>query len=265
MAQHIFAYHAVEDGFELSATTVPLRRWREHCRFLSDLGWRAVRVDEMIPGADDGTFCITVDDAYTSLLDVVAACERHGWRGTVFVPTGYVGKVASWDVGAWRAHRHLDWEGLRDVAAAGWEIGIHGHTHTALTDKPIVAARQELQCGLAAVEQELGVVATSLAYPFGAASKALAEMAQAIGFRRAVTMEPSQVEEWHSPLLLPRWPVYRMDTAAHLQARLRGAPWLKELERARLRTIQRFSQGTRVRMSGKRNIISDAAEQTYVE
>ena len=265
MAQHIFAYHAVEDGFEPSATTLPRRRLREHCRVLSDLGWRAVRVDEMIQGADDGTFCITVDDAYTSLLDIVTVCERHGWRGTVFVPTGYVGKEASWDVGAWRGHRHLDWEGLRDVAAAGWEIGIHGHTHTALTDKPIAAARQELRCALSVIQQELGVVATSLAYPFGEASKALAEMAQAIGFRRGVTMEPSLVEERHSPLLLPRWPVYRMDTAAHLRARLCGAPWLKRLERARLRTIQRFSQGTRVRMSGKTNVISDAAEQTYVE
>ena len=265
MAQHIFVYHAVEDGFEPSATTLPRRRLSEHCRVLSDLGWRAVRVDEMIQGADDGTFCITVDDAYTSLLDIVTVCERHGWRGTVFVPTGYVGKEASWDVGAWRGHRHLDWEGLRDVAAAGWEIGIHGHTHTALTDKPIAAARQELRCALSVIQQELGVVATSLAYPFGEASKALAEMAQAIGFRRGVTMEPSLVEERHSPLLLPRWPVYRMDTAAHLRARLCGAPWLKRLERARLRTIQRFSQGTRVRMSGKTNVISDAAEQTYVE
>lgn len=263
MGRHILAYHAVTDRFEPSAATVSTRRFREHCSVLSAAGWRAVRLDELSLGGCDRTFCITVDDAYENLLSVVSICERYGWRGTAFVPPLHVGESGRWDVGAVRKQRHLDWNGLQRVAAAGWELGVHGHSHAALTDKPLLAALCELEEARAAIERETGVRATSLAYPFGAVSADLAAAALGMGFSRGVTMDPRPVSAECHPMLWPRWPVYRMDTSANLLARFAGPPWLRWMEQAKTRTIQRFSFGTRVRMMGETGL--ESAERHHVE
>jgi hypothetical protein len=105
----------------------------------------------------------------------------------------------------------------------------------------------------------IGAPVTSLAYPFGAASRSLAEGAAGMGFHRGVTMMPGAVDADSHPLLLPRWPVYRMDSAAHLRARLYGAGWLQGLEKAKTRTIQGFALGTRVRMMGAGNTVPRGA------
>jgi len=250
--RHILAYHAVADGWEFSAATVSPCRFREHCAALAEWGWRGVRLDEARLGTDDCTFGITVDDAYASLVTVILPeCARHGWRGTAFVPTKLVGSDGTWDVGAWRKHRHLDWSGLREVLAAGWEIGAHGASHRALTDMPNDAAERELCDARQEIEQRLGCAATSLAYPFGAASAEVVALAKSTGYARAVTMRPGAVAEETDLWRLPRWPVYRMDRPEHLLVRLGGPRWVYRLEQTRVWTIQQFAQGTRVRMSGR--------------
>jgi len=256
MAQHILVYHAVADGWEPSAATVSVRRFRDHCAALADDGWRGVRLDALVAGhfaAGDRVFAFTADDGYASLARmIVPTCARYGWHGTAFIPTAVIGSDGSWDVGAWRKHRHVDWPALVEIAATGWEIGAHGVTHRALTDLSVEEAWQELRQAREEIEERLGLPATSVAYPFGAVSPRVAALARDAGYRAAVTMHPGPVERDADLMRLPRWPVYRMDAPQHLLVRLNGPAWARAFEQARTWAVQQFAQGTRVRMRGHR-------------
>jgi len=251
MSRHILAYHAVSDCWEFGATTVTTGRFREHCAAIADMGYAGTRLGAAALGSDDYTFGLTVDDGHESLLTVIVPeCLRYGWMGTAFVPARLVGSDGAWDVGAWKKHRHLGWSGLAEVLAAGWEIGVHGASHRALTDMPLEEAERELREARDEIGQKLGVSVTSIAYPFGATSAEIAARAREVGYARGVTMRPGPVREDTDPLLLPRWPVYRMDRAHHLVVRLSGPDWAQALERAKVWTIQSYARGTRVRMRG---------------
>ena len=262
MARHILAYHAVTDAWEFSAASVSRRVFTEHCTALAARGWQATRLDGV--GFADGTadevgadrsFALTVDDGYESLATIIVPeCARHGWQGTAFIPAALVGGDGSWDVGAARTHRHADWPALADVVAAGWEIGVHGAAHRALTDMAPQAAYEELCGARDTIEQHLGVTATSLAYPFGAVSRRVVEAARRAGYLRAVTMRPGPVPARPDMWRLPRWPVYRIDRPEHLFVRLGGPRWAQLLEQAKTWTIQQFARGTRVRMAGTRHV-----------
>ncbi len=262
MVRHIFVYHAISDGWEPSASTVSKRRFREQCSALAGEGWLALPLETAFAdgqsseiASERGSFCLTVDDANVSLATIVVPeCDRHGWRGTAFVPTAHVGGDGSWDVGAIHKHRHADWSALRDVAAAGWEIGSHGVSHCALTDVPAAVAERELSESRDVLQQRLGRRVVSLAYPFGATSARVAQLARRAGYERAVIMAPGPVPPDYDPLRLPRWPVYRIDGPANLAMRLAGPGWAEALERARTWAIQRFSYGTRVRMAWRRHV-----------
>lgn len=259
MARTIFAYHAIADGHDFGATTVSPGQFRRQCRALAEAGWRAVRLDEAALGVDDGTFVVTFDDAYEGVAStVLPEFERLGWHATVFPLAGFTGREATWDVGAARKHRHLDWGAVRELASAGWEVGSHGTHHAALTDIDENAAFDELVRSRMAIEDAVGEHVTSLAYPFGATSRRIARLAQEAGYRRAVTMSPRSVPASPRHMTLPRWPVYRVDRGPGLVARLDGPGWLRELERAKVWTIQQYARGTRVMMAGSA-AISDGA------
>ncbi len=251
MARTILTYHAVASGPELGATTVSPSRFREHVTALETSGMTFERLDAVEPGSDDHTVVVTFDDGYESVLDVAFPdIARRNGRATVFVPTGHIGHPASWDVGAVRKHRHMDWLALRQLVDAGWEIGSHGVSHRALTDMPDDEAFCELVESRDEIEQRLGVKVTSFSYPFGAVTPRLARLAQEAGYRRAVTMRPGSIPSPAYQLRLPRWPVYRFDRAENLLARIAGPEWIRGLESAKVQVIQSFARGTRVRMRG---------------
>ncbi len=262
MVRNIFAYHAITDGWEPSAATVSRRTFREHCAALAGDGWRGVSLCDAVPAdesealdADEMSFGLTVDDGNVSLATVIVPeCAKHGWTGTAFIPTGLVGGDGSWDVGAIRKHPHLDWSALRDVLAAGWEIGTHGVSHHALTDMSAADAYRELCESRDMVEQRLGLPVDSMAYPFGAVSESLVELVRQAGYERAVGMSPGPVPPDAGRWNLPRWPVYRTDKPRHLRARMSGPGWTKGIERARAWAVHQFAIGTRIRMAWSRHV-----------
>jgi peptidoglycan/xylan/chitin deacetylase (PgdA/CDA1 family) len=249
MTEAVFAYHAIADGVDFSATTVTTRCFADHCADLSEANYRSTRLDTA--QGESHRVALTFDDGYDSVIEHAAPVfEDCGWLGTVFVSTQHIGATSSWDAGALRTHRHMDWSALRCLVDAGWEIGSHGVSHAALTDMSEDAAFDEMVRSRQVLEDGVGQAVTSLSYPFGATNKRLARLVQEAGYRRAVTMKPGNLVEHTPQLRLPRWPVYRIDRGANLLARLDGPGWVRALETAKIRTIQSYARGTRVRMSG---------------
>ena len=254
MTQHILAYHGVRTGPAAGPTAGDLHadRFRRQCEAIAARGWQAVPLREAMSAAGKKPFVFTADDGYESVFtEMLPVCRRYGWRGSVFVASDLVGDAGGWDPGTFGRSRLLDWSGLRELVAAGWEVGSHGASHRALTDLPRRSALSELVESRERIERELGVPVESLSYPFGAVSAEVISLARKAGYRRAVTMRPGAASPGSNPLALPRWPVYRVDGPANLLARLEGPDWLRSIEAAKVSVMQQFSRGTRVVMAGR--------------
>ena len=129
---------------------------------------------------DDG-----MDDNHHVVLPILT--ELH-LPATVYVVTGLVGKPNPW-MAAESAARMMNEEELREVAAAGIEIGAHTITHPDLSRLDYDACLNEVGGSRRELERLLGVSVRTFAYPFcryGPAARAAVERA---GFEAAVTCQ----------------------------------------------------------------------------
>lgn len=111
---------------------------------------------------------ITFDDGYesvrTAALPILAS---RGIPATVFAVTGAPG-INNWDrPGSFGGGLALlERSGIEQLAAAGWEIGSHTHTHRRLKGCSASEVSSELSRSRT-VLAELGTAVTTMAYPYG--------------------------------------------------------------------------------------------------
>ena len=101
----------------------------------------------------------------------------------------------------------LDWPALRDVAAAGFEIGSHTFTHARLDRTPPDRLNYEIADSRRALEDGVGARVSTFAYPFGAHHPASVAIARA-HYRAACTTRMATARVAHDRHLLPRLDAY---------------------------------------------------------
>ena len=105
-----------------------------------------------------------------------AVLSELGIPGTVFVPVGAVGGPGL-----------LDWDELACLADAGWEIGSHSLTHVCLTHLDDDTLDIELLSSREAIENRLGQMCRSIAYPYGASDERVRAAAARAGYTAGCT------------------------------------------------------------------------------
>ncbi|HEX3803727.1 MAG TPA: polysaccharide deacetylase family protein [Solirubrobacteraceae bacterium] len=122
--------------------------WVDRARFLSILDWAAARKSVEI----------TFDDGNASDLEqALPALRERGLRATFFVVAGRLGRPGFVDV-----------DSLRELAAAGMEIGSHGMWHRPWSGLGEGELREEIVEAKALIEQLIHQPITRAACPFGA-------------------------------------------------------------------------------------------------
>src|SRR5262249_2605161 len=84
----------------------------------------------------------------------------------------------------------LDWDQVRAMAMAGFEIGSHGCSHRILTRLSSETATDALIRAKAEIERRIGTTVEHFAFPNEAASPALVTAAATAGYRTACLAEP---------------------------------------------------------------------------
>lgn len=216
---------------------------------LANAGWEFVDLDAVLAALAGGrelpprSLLISFDDAYADLLEV--ACPilaDHGAPGLVFVVADQIGGSNAWDDqrGA-VALDLLDAEGLRQVAAAGVEVGSHTASHCALPKTPAERLDAEL-VGSADTIEAAGVPRPrAFSYPYGELTPAIAAAVRGAGYEVAFTIEWGAVSAGVDPYLVPRVEVHASDTPEKLGLKLRSASWP-----GRLRDLYLWSRGVRL-------------------
>ena len=129
---------------------------------------------------DDG-----MDDNHSVVLPLL---REHGLRATVYVTTGLIGKPNPWmapESGA----RMMTVDELRELVAAGFEIGAHTVSHPDLSRLGFDECLREMRESRDELERTLGVEVRTFAYPSCHYGPAAVEAARAAGFTAAVTCQ----------------------------------------------------------------------------
>jgi peptidoglycan/xylan/chitin deacetylase (PgdA/CDA1 family) len=216
----VLCYHAVSESWPASLSATP-EHFDAQLQTLRDRGYRGVTFLEAATAtADDDRVAVTFDDGFRSVLEVAfPALQLVGWPGTLFVPTEHVGKPGpmAWDgIDQWIGGEHerelhaLRWDEIRELAAAGWEIGSHTRTHPRLTQLGDEELAEELRGSRERCEAELDRPVPTLAYPYGDVDARVADAAGEAGYTAAAAL-PKRMHP-ASSLLWPRVGIWHRDS-----------------------------------------------------
>jgi peptidoglycan/xylan/chitin deacetylase (PgdA/CDA1 family) len=191
----VLGYHGVARSRlrdDLSLLQVPPQRFRRQIELLLDAGFEFVTLAELARRARGGTpepglAAITFDDGMRNNNTVARPIlQEYGVPATVYVTVGYLGGVSPW-IGAGGDGAMMQESELRELAAAGWELGAHTMTHADLSTLDYDACRKEIEGSRDAIERIAGVRVQTFAYPFGRYGEAAVAATRDAGLLAAVT------------------------------------------------------------------------------
>jgi peptidoglycan/xylan/chitin deacetylase (PgdA/CDA1 family) len=217
----ILMYHGVADVAEdPNMLCVSPGRFAEQMAWLARRGLRGVGiaalVDAMRAGRHRGLVGITFDDGYTSVLEAaLPVLRRHGFGATAYIISDRIGGTNEWDEGpAWPL---MTAGQVRELAAAGIEIGSHAATHPRLAGASPDQLKAEVSGSRTGLAELLGTEVRGFAYPYGSMDAAARQAVRDAGYEHACAVEASLPEM--GLMALPRIYVGQQDDARRLAAK----------------------------------------------
>jgi peptidoglycan/xylan/chitin deacetylase (PgdA/CDA1 family) len=172
---------------------------------------------------------ITFDDG--NLSDVtfaLPALVSRGLTATFFVPAGRLGKPGFVDASC-----------LRELVAAGMQVGSHGMHHRSWAGLPDHLLAEELPAARERLEDASGVCVDEAACPFGAYDRRSLRALRDAGFRRVYTSDRGYARP--AAWLQPRNTMHREHCREEIEDLLDGPPgMITSLVSSARRTVKRW-------------------------
>ncbi|MDI6740211.1 MAG: polysaccharide deacetylase family protein [Candidatus Edwardsbacteria bacterium] len=230
----ILAYHKVDPRFELGGTRTTPRQFARQMRFLADNGYQTVTLSQAATLMNEGRsgerkyVCLTFDDAYESLyFHAWPVLKQHGFTATIFAVADFVGAENTWDIN-WLGlrFRHMSWEQMREMRAAGIEFGSHGASHWDLRYLSDAELDREVRGSKQILEQGLGAPVTTFSYPFGRDDDRVKRAVEQAGYAAACSLSPRPRNSETNYFALRRCGVYITDVLWDFRHKVdQRSPW----------------------------------------
>ncbi|MEV5243076.1 polysaccharide deacetylase family protein [Streptomyces cinnamoneus] len=224
----ILMYHAVAHSPARAAygLSVSPEAFAEQMRLLAAFGRTPVTARGLAAAWRGGgrlpprPVLITFDDGYEGVHRyALPALAEHGFPATLFASTG-------WLRGAHETGGALDlmlsWDQLRELAAAGMEIGGHSHTHPQLDQLTDERLSFEVRHCRDLLTAELGHPPVSFAYPYGYSSRRVRGTVRAAGFGVSLAVGNALATRRQGPYALERVTVRRTTGIAEFERLVEG-------------------------------------------
>ncbi len=209
----ILMYHSISDEKNNDAVISP-QRFKEQMEYLFRHNYHPITFDELYayltnePNLPDKPVVITFDDGYRDTYQIaLPILKQYAFKSVLFIPTGEVGK-------------RLSWQELREMKAAGMEIGSHGVTHQSLAELTYDQQLQEINESKRLLDKNLNQTTRYFCYPNGSYNQDTLRLLQEAGFVLAVTIEPGWASPEDNPLLLNRVWLGNSVDLVHFEERL---------------------------------------------
>jgi peptidoglycan/xylan/chitin deacetylase (PgdA/CDA1 family) len=202
---------------------------------LLEAGYRCVPFSELVrqrrfpvgaPGGSapsDGsrTAVVTFDDGYADFATAaLPALRARGLAATMYVTTGWLEGSPHRSPGP--ADPMLSWAQLPELEAAGVEIGAHSHSHPQLDTLGATALRDELRRPKERLEDALGHVVPSVAYPHGYNGRRVRRAAAAAGYETGAAVRNALYRVDDDDFAVPRLMLMRSTSPAQFRSWLDG-------------------------------------------
>jgi peptidoglycan/xylan/chitin deacetylase (PgdA/CDA1 family) len=171
----ILGYHGVADcprKDDQRMLQLPPAKFRAQLEMLLSAGFAFVTVAELARRAagrrpPPGLAAVTFDDGMRNVLTAaLPILTELGIPATVYVPTGWLGGCSPW-IGPGGDGAIVTAAELRELVAAGWELGSHTRTHADLSKLDYDGCRSQIDGSCGVLESISGERVETLAYPFG--------------------------------------------------------------------------------------------------
>lgn len=210
----ILMYHEIKaEPTSTGRLAVPPDTFAQQLGFLKAAGYTTLTAGEFASSSWTSLpakpVVLTFDDGFADFYDTaLPLLLRYGFTGTLFVTSGWTGAGGEY-LSRIRPPGMLNAEQVREIAAAGIEIGAHSVTHPQLDQISAGSLRQELVGGRQALEDLLGAPVPGLAYPFGYSSKAVRDSAAVSGYEYACAVGNRLATTCADRFALPRLTISR--------------------------------------------------------
>ncbi len=198
----VIMYHRFGEG-DYPSTNISLESFEAHVAELKSGPYTVLPVSEIIKKLKAGealverTIGITIDDAYRSIYtEAWPRLKAAGLPFTVFVSTAHVDHGAS---------RHLTWDQIREMRAAGVDFGHHSVSHLHMPQASQEQLQQEIDVANERFRKELGATPTLFAYPYGETSLASRAAIENGGFIAAFGQHSGVIDASGDAYYMPRF------------------------------------------------------------
>lgn len=144
--------------------------------------------------APDKPVLLTFDDGYVdNVEEAMPILAKYNFPATLFMSPGMVEDAS-----------YLNWEQVKQLQEAGWDIQPHGMTHPHLPKLSAEQQAYEITEARKLIEEKLGTQAEVFCYPYGEYNQTTLKLLKEHGFRYAFTIDQGYTTNQLSPYLLKR-------------------------------------------------------------
>lgn len=227
----ILCYHSViDDNHQLTSDPhkqhIPLQLFLQHLDYLQEHHCvvslnefqRARRENRPLP---DKTVVLTFDDGFEDFAKVAAPhLIQRKLPATVFVITDRASGTLPPN-----GETFLTWDEIRELSAAGIDIGSHTCAHPRLTELSLRDVIRELSESQAAVRMHTAQTDVALSYPFGQTCEKISSTAETTGYSCAIATDAGPNSERVNLYALSRTVIASDDDISTFAARVSGLTW----------------------------------------
>jgi peptidoglycan/xylan/chitin deacetylase (PgdA/CDA1 family) len=188
-------------GYGLSVTP---EAFKAEMEFLAARGYRAIAMRDLEPYVATGrtppekTVVLTFDDGYRDFYtEAFPLLKKLGFGATLYMITDLIDN-----------NRYLTADMLRELSAAGIEVGSHSASHADMPSLRPDRLRHELVDSRAILEGIVGRPVVAFCYPSGRYSASVRQAVQAAGYTTSVTVEPGIFHGKEERFTIPRVRIY---------------------------------------------------------
>lgn len=178
----ILMYHHVEVSPIASYLRVSAAKFEDEIRLLHNWEYTPITTSMLVEAITKGaslpprpvilTFDDGNEDIYTTAFPIM---QKYGFFGVLYLPYYYIGVPG-----------YMTVDQIKEMTAAGWEVGSHSLRHADLAVLDLDQLRAEIVDSRSKLAELLGVPILTFAYPFGDVSSAAVDYVQFAGYIAAM-------------------------------------------------------------------------------
>lgn len=178
----ILLYHRVGISPTNNQYYVPPEKFEQQMKLLRDWEYTVIPVELLVKAIKEGAklpprpVIITFDDGdisvYTTAFPIM---QKYGLTGVTYIVGNYMGTDG-----------YMTADQIKELVAAGWEVGSHSRSHRDLTRLEPAVQRMEIVEARKVLQQATGSPVLSFAYPFGIMSSGVGNYAHFAGYIAAM-------------------------------------------------------------------------------